>query len=213
MENFIKILERKVLNDKEITYEEAKNLLKISIDDDKLLEILYNSANEIRKKFCGNKFNLCTVTNAKSGKCSENCKYCAQSSYFNTGIESYSLISKEKALEEVKKIEEEGINRHSLVTSGRGIDKNSKDLKKLEEIYLYLKKNTSLSLCASHGICDEYALKALYNCGVETYHHNLETSRDFYKNICTTHTYEERVNTIKLAKKVGVNVLLFGVLS
>ncbi|WP_300393956.1 biotin synthase BioB [Fusobacterium sp.] len=211
MKDFIKNLKIKILNNGEITYDEAKKLLNISIDDNDLLEELCGSANEIRKKFCGDRFDLCSITNAKSGKCSENCKYCAQSSFFNTGIKAYPLISKEKALEEAKKVEIEGVHRHSLVTSGRGIDKNSKELKELEKIYLHLKENTSLSLCASHGICDEETLKTLYNSGVETYHHNLETSRDFYDKICTTHTYDERINTIKLAKKVGLKVCSGGI--
>lgn len=211
LKNFIKKLKEKILKEENIEYEEAKELLKISVDDTEMLDELCNSANEIRKVFCGERFDLCTITNAKSGRCSEDCKYCAQSKYFKTGIEEYSLISKEKALEEAKKVESEGAHRYSLVTSGRGIGKNSKEIELLEETYNLLTKDTKLSLCASHGICDEEVLRRLYRAGVKTYHHNLETSRDFYGNICTTHTYDERINTIKLAQKVGLQVCSGGI--
>lgn len=211
MRKFIKILKERILNKEKIDYEEALKLSTISTDDTEILEELCNSADEIRKKFCGDRFDLCTITNAKSGKCSEDCKYCAQSAHFKTGAEVYPLISKEKALEEAKKVEKEGAHRHSLVTSGRGLKKDDLELKKLEEIYLYLKENSNLSLCASHGICDEESLKKLYESGVKTYHHNLETSRDYYPNICTTHTYDERIKTIKLAQKVGLEVCSGGI--
>lgn len=211
MKKFIKRLKDRILKREKINYEEAINLSRISIEDKDTLERLCEAANEIREKFCGNNFDLCTITNAKSGKCSEDCKYCAQSAHFTTGAEVYPLISKEKALEEAKKVEVEGAHRYSLVTSGRGLKGDSIECDKLEEIYRYLKDNTELSLCASHGISDEKALKSLFDSGVKTYHHNLESSREFYKNICSTHTYEERVETIKLAQKVGLQVCSGGI--
>lgn len=211
MKRFIKKLKDKVLKRENISYEEAMELSTISIDESEILEELYNSADEIRREFCGDRFDLCTIINAKSGKCSEDCKYCAQSSHFKTGAGVYPLISQEKALEEAKKVEVEGAHRYSLVTSGRGVIKSSQEMEKLENIYRYLKENTELSLCASHGICDEEVLDRLHRAGVTTYHHNLETSRDYYDNICTTHTYEERVQTIRLAQKVGLKVCSGGI--
>lgn len=211
MKDLILKLKNRVLNREKITYEEAKLLSQIDTTDEEILEELCKSADEIREKFCGNYFDLCTITNAKSGRCSEDCKYCAQSAYFKTGVAEYSLISKEKALEEAIKVDEEGAHRHSLVTSGRGLKGDSKELIALEEIYVYLRENTNLSLCASHGICDETALKRLYSAGVKTYHHNLETSREYYGNICTTHTYDERIETIKNAQKVGLQVCSGGI--
>ena len=211
MKRFIKKLKDKILNREKIRYSEAIELSNISIEDKEILEELCQAADEIREKFCGNSFDLCTITNAKSGKCSEDCKYCAQSAHFSTGAEVYPLISKEKALEEAKKVEIEGAHRHSLVTSGRGLKGDSIECDKLVEIYQYLKGNTNLSLCASHGISDEKALKKLFDAGVKTYHHNLESSRDFYGSICTTHTYEERIETVKLAQKVGLQVCSGGI--
>ncbi len=211
MKKFIKKLKDRVLKREKITYEEALELSKVSIDNEEELEELCASANEIREFFCGNVFDLCTITNAKSGRCSEDCKYCAQSAHFKTGAEVYPLISKEKALEEAKKVEIEGANRYSLVTSGRGLKDSSQELNSLEEIYRYLKENTSLSLCASHGICDKKALEKLHASGVTTYHHNLESSREFYGKICSTHTYDERIETIKLAQEVGLKVCSGGI--
>lgn len=211
MKEFIKKLKNKVLNKEKIKYDEAIKLSSISIEDSEVLEELCSSADEIREKFCGNIFDLCTITNAKSGKCSEDCKYCAQSAHFKTGAEVYPLISKEKALEEAKKVEIEGANRYSLVTSGRGLNGESEESNKLAEIYKYLQENTKLSLCASHGISDKESLEKLFNSGVKTYHHNLESSREYYGNICTTHTYDERIETIKLAQEVGLQVCSGGI--
>lgn len=212
MKNFIKNIKEQILKGKEITFEEAEKLISISIDDKSSLDELFSSANEIREKFCGKRFDLCTIINAKSGKCSENCKYCAQSSHFKTNIDVYSLVSAEYALNEAKKVEEEGAHRFSLVTSGRGLESTSEELLKLETIYQVLREKTGLMLCASHGICDKETLVKLKEAGVTTYHHNLESSREFYPNICSTHTFEDRINTINAAKEAGLNVCSGGIL-
>lgn len=211
MKNFINSLKNKIFNGENITYEEAKKILEIDNSDTELIEELCQKADEIREKFCGDYFDLCTILNAKSGLCSENCKYCAQSAHFKTAADVYPLVSKERALEEAKKVEDEGAHRFSLVTSGRGLTINDKEVNKLEEIYRYLKENTELSLCASHGICDVASLEKLKNAGVTTYHHNLETSPNYYSKICTTHTYEDRINTVKNAYKAGLKVCSGGI--
>lgn len=211
MRELILRLKDKVLSSREITYPEAEELLKIDVENQDELDLLCQSADEIRKKYCGNYFDLCTIMNAKSGKCSEDCKYCAQSSHFKTGAEVYPLVSPKEALEEAKKVEVEGAHKFSLVTSGRGLKGKSLECDKLVEIYKVLRENTNLSLCASHGISDDEALKKIYEAGVTTYHHNLESSRDFYSNICTTHTYDERIETIKKAQNVGLKVCSGGI--
>ena len=212
MKNFIKKLKEKILLGKKIDFEEAKELIEIKIDDSENLNELFSSADEIRKNFCGDSFDLCTIINAKSGKCSEDCKYCAQSSHFKTNTDVYPLVSEEKALEEAKKVEGEGAHRFSLVTSGKGVLDNSEELKKLENIYKKLKAETTLSLCASHGICSKEVLAKLKESGVTTYHHNLEACTDFYPSICSTHTHEDRVKTVLAAKEVGLKVCSGGIL-
>lgn len=149
--------------------------------------------------------------NAKSGRCSENCRYCAQSAHFKTNADVYPLVSKEVALEAAKEVEVEGAHRFSLVTSGRGLQGKEEELDKLQEIYRYLKENTDLDLCASHGICSKEALQKLKDSGVKTYHHNLESSRRFYPTICTSHTFDDRVNTVKYAHEVGLQVCSGGI--
>ncbi|MDO4588754.1 MAG: biotin synthase BioB [Fusobacterium sp.] len=212
MKNFIKKLKNKILAGGKIEFQEAKELIEIKLDDAGSLNELFFSADEIREKFCGNSFDLCTIINAKSGKCSEDCKYCAQSSHFKTNASVYPLVNSEIALEEAKKVEREGANRFSLVTSGKGILSDSKEMEKLENIYKILKERTTLSLCASHGICDKEVLVKLKEAGVTTYHHNLEACKDFYPNICSTHTYEDRVKTVLNAKEVGLRVCSGGIL-
>lgn len=213
IKDFIINLKKKITEENyKITYDEAIQLTKIANDDEDTLEFLYAAADEIREKFCGNLFDLCTIINAKSGKCSENCKYCAQSIHYKTDIEVYGLVSKELALCEAQKNKIEGAHRFSLVTSGRGLNGNEKELDKLEEIYQYISENTeNLKLCASHGICSKEALQKLKDSGVTTYHHNLESSRNFYPNVCTSHTYDDRINTIKNANEVGLAVCSGGI--
>ena len=182
VKEFILYLKNKIINEKyEITREEAIFLSQIPNNDMETLNILFNAADQIREVFCGKYFDLCTIINAKSGKCSENCKYCAQSVHFKTGADVYGLISKELALYEAKRNENEGAHRFSLVTSGRGLNGNEKELDKLVDA------------------------------GVLTYHHNLESSRRFYPNVCTSHSYDDRINTIKNAKAVGLNVCSGGI--
>lgn len=211
MKGFIHQLKGRVLEGYLVTREDATRLLTLSIENEDDLQELLKAANEIREKFCGNFFNLCTILNAKSGRCSENCKYCAQSAHFKTASEVYSLVSKETALEAAKEVEVEGAHRFSLVTSGRGLNGGEEELNELEKIYKYLKENTTLDLCASHGICNKEALQALKDAGVKTYHHNLESSRRFYGNICTSHSFQDRVNTVKYAHEVGLQVCSGGI--
>ena len=114
-------------------------------------------------------------------------------------------------MEAAKEVEVEGAHRFSLVTSGRGLQGKEEELDKLQEIYRYLKENTDLDLCASHGICSKEALQKLKDAGVKTYHHNLESSRRFYPTICTSHTFDDRVNTVKYAHEVGLQVCSGGI--
>lgn len=211
MKEFIHQLKDRVLEGYLVTREDAAKLLSISIEKEEELKELLQAANEIREKFCGNFFNLCTILNAKSGRCSENCRYCAQSAHFKTNADVYPLVSKEVALEAAKEVEVEGAHRFSLVTSGRGLQGKEEELDKLQEIYRYLKENTDLDLCASHGICSKEALQKLKDSGVKTYHHNLESSRRFYPTICTSHTFDDRVNTVKYAHEVGLQVCSGGI--
>jgi len=208
MREFIKSIEENVLGGKDISFEEAMKLAEIKEKDD-IIE-LCNSANNVRDFFCGKDVDMCTIMNAKSGRCTEDCKFCAQSAHYNTNVEEYGLVSKEDALKLARENEKEGVNRFSLVTSGRG--QTGSDFEKILDIYEELNKEIKIDLCASLGILSYDKLVKLRSKGITMYHHNLETSRDYYKNICSTHSYDERLDTINAAKKAGMVVCSGGII-
>lgn len=198
-----KILE-KVLNNQEITIAEAISLI------DCELEQLKNAANLIREHFCHNKFDLCTIINAKSGKCSEDCKFCRQSSHYPTDLETYGLLGEETIINQAKDHESKGVPRFSIVTSGRNL--NSTEFKQIIKIYQNLKQQTNLSLCASLGLLNLEQFKQLKAIGVSKYHNNLETSENHFKSICTTHSYQQKIETIKKASQAGFQVCSGGII-
>lgn len=208
--NKIKKIIDKILNGGSIEFEEAKMLIDIKEEDKNSLELLFNGANRIRTKFMGNRVDLCTIMNTKSGKCSEDCKFCAQSIHYNTGIEDYELLNYGAILKRAKEMEEAGAHRFSLVTSGKGL--KGKDFDNIIKIYSRLSKDTSLKLCASHGVISYEQAIQLKQAGVSMYHHNVETSRDFYDKICTTHTYDERIETIKNLIKADMEICCGGII-
>jgi len=208
MKGFIKSIEEKVLGGQVISFEEAMKLADLEKKDD-IVE-LCNSANKVREFFCGKEVDLCSIMNAKSGRCSEDCKFCAQSAHYKTNVEVYELVSKEAALKLAKENESEGVNRFSLVTSGRGI--SGSDFENVLDIYEELNKELKMDLCASLGILGYEELLKLREKGITMYHHNLETSRTYYKEICTTHSYDERIDTINAASRAGMNVCSGGII-
>lgn len=210
MEKYIIKLKNKVLDGKEINYDEALSLISIDTNNKNILDILLKSANEIREAFMGRRVDLCTIMNAKSGKCSEDCKFCAQSSHYKTGVDEYSLLEYNEILRRAKEMESKGVHRFSLVTSGKGM--TGKEFNDILNIYEGLRENTNLKLCASLGIIDYEQAKKLKLVGVTTYHHNVETSKDNFDNICTTHTYQDRIRTIKEAKRAGLDVCVGGII-
>lgn len=208
MREFIKNMEKKILEGQVINFEEAMKLASIGEKED--IAELCNSANSIREFFCGKEVDLCSIMNAKSGHCSEDCKFCAQSAHYKTNAEVYGLVSKEAALKLAKENESEGVNRFSLVTSGRGIV--GSEFEKVLEIYEELNKKSKIDLCASLGILGHEEFVKLKETGINMYHHNLETSREYYKNICTTHSYDERIDTINAAARAGMAICSGGII-
>lgn len=208
MREFIKSVEKNVIGGQNVSYDEVVKLADIEEKED-IVE-LCNSANKIREFFCGKDVDLCTIMNAKSGKCTEDCKFCAQSAHYKTNVEEYELVSKEAALELARENEKEGVNRFSLVTSGRG--PTGSDFEKILDIYEELNKEMKVDLCASLGILGYEQLSMLREKGITMYHHNLETSREYYGNICTTHSYDERINTINAAKEAGMVICSGGII-
>ncbi len=174
------------------------------------LEALKEGAHELQKKFCGNHIDLCTIINARSGRCSEDCRYCAQSAQHKTGIEEYPFLSQTEIFANARANEKAGINRFSIVTSGRAL--GGSEFKAALDCYRTMNKRLHIRLCASHGLLTKEQFHALRMAGVTSYHHNIETSRRFFPEICTSHTYEDRIRTIRLAQSEGLCVCSGGII-
>jgi biotin synthase len=171
---------------------------------------LCGGANKIREHFHGNKADLCAIINGRSGRCSEDCKFCAQSGHHNTGIAEYGFLTREVILEDCKRHEAEGVHRYSIVTAGRTL--LGSDFDKAITAYKAMKEDCNINLCASHGLLTEEAYRALKAAGVSRYHENIETSKRNFPNICTTHTYEDKIHCIRLAKNAGLEVCSGGII-
>lgn len=202
--DFILKMKEKALKNIKLTKEEGVKLFNSD------LEILLKEANNIRKELHGDGVDLCSIVNGKSGRCGEDCAYCAQSKHHKTNINEYNLLEYEEIKRIAKENEEEGVHRFSIVTSGKGL--YADDFKRVVNYYSNLNKELKINLCASHGIIDKEALIKLKEAGVKRYHHNLETSKEYYHEICKTHSYEERINTIKHAKEIGLEVCSGGII-
>lgn len=197
-------LKNKVLNGMLLDKNEIYSIMNDDIDE------LMKCADEIREKMCGRNFNLCTIINGKSGRCSENCKYCAQSVHFNTNVNEYELLDAEIIAESAKSNYSKGVHKFSIVTSGKRLTASEVD--SVAECYQKISEECDIELCASHGLLSYEDLKKLKDCGVTRYHNNLETSRNYFSKICTTHTYDEKIATIKAAMKAGLEVCSGGII-
>ncbi|MCI8300949.1 MAG: biotin synthase BioB [Lachnospiraceae bacterium] len=204
MEQQLNFLKQKVLNGRQINRTEALALASMP------LEPLCASADEIRRKFCGDQFDLCTIINGKSGKCSENCKYCAQSSYYQTEVETYPLLGSEELIKQAEYNEKRGVPRYSIVTSGRKL--NRQEVEQVCESIRLLKQTVNISVCASFGLLDETEFEMLRDAGVVRVHNNLEASAAYFPNVCTTHTQEDKIAAIHAAKKAGLSVCSGGIM-
>ena len=157
----------------------------------------------------GTAFSLCSIVNAKSGRCSEDCHFCAQSAHYRTEAPVYPLLDKARILAAAHEAKKNGASRFSLVTSGRGLA--SEDLSEVLAIIRAIREEVGIKVCASLGILGEAELGRLKEAGLSRYHHNLETSREFFPRICTSHSFADRVATIKAAQAVGLEVCSGGI--
>lgn len=198
-------LKAKVLSGGEISREEAIALI------DAPLEELTEAANELRERFCEKSFDLCTIVNGKCGKCSEDCKYCAQSAHYHTSCEeSYGLLSTEELLHDARENAKSGVLRYSIVTSGKRL--SSEEVDQVCESIRTIRKETGIQVCVSFGLLDEEQFKKLKEAGASRVHCNLESSKRYFKEICTTHTFEEKIETLKAAKRAGLSICSGGIM-
>lgn len=174
-----------------------------------LLELI-SLANRIRAENFGSTFELCSIVNAKSGICSEDCKFCAQSVHYQTNALTYPLLTEEAILAAAQNAEAAGATRFGIVTSGHSI--NRAELSKLAQMISKIKENTNLKVCASLGILGKDDLSLLKQAGLSRYHHNLETSSAFFPQICSTHDFQDRIMTVRNAQQAGLEVCSGGII-
>jgi biotin synthase len=173
-------------------------------------EGLLRLGDTIRRHFMGDDFHLCSIINARSGNCSEDCRFCAQSARHPTGVPTYPLIDREQALEQAADADLHGVRRLSLVTSGLKVDDQTLD--GLALLYEAIGKRTRLDFCASMGLLETDKFDRLRNMGVTRYHCNVESSRNFFPSICTSHTYEAKVTTLQAARVAGLSLCSGGII-
>ena len=177
------------------------------LDKEELIR-LYNLALpellNISQMYVKNGVEFCSLINARNGKCSQNCKYCAQSSHYNTEIDSFPLVDIEQVKKSAQDALTHGASRFAIVTSGKTPDES--DFDKILEMIGEINKIEGLKSCASIGILNEEQAKKLAQAGLKRFHHNINTAESYYGEVCTTHSFEERINTCKLVKKYGMEL-------
>ena len=194
----LKDLADKIIDGYEITKEEALELYDAPLDE------LKESASKITSHFFKEAIELCCISNGKCGKCSENCKFCSQSRYYNTEIQQSVLKSVDEFFKEAQANDKRGVHRFSIVTAGVRLSKA--ELKTIAQAYKKISSELKISCCGSLGLLDYDDFVMLKESGLNRYHNNLETSPNFFKEICTTHTMKQKEDTIALAKKAGLEI-------
>lgn len=173
-------------------------------------EALYEAAHQITRHFMGDKFDTCSIINAKSGNCSEDCKWCAQSVHHRTRVRLYPLLPAAECVRHAVYNRRQGIGRFALVTSGKRV--SDREIIDIADIVREIKKRCDIKCCASMGLLSRSQLQALYDSGVENYHCNLETAPSYFGQLCSTHTVEQKMETIHAARLIGFRVCCGGII-
>lgn len=200
-------LRDKILSGGEVSFEDAMKL--IALEGPPIFDLLA-CANWIRHKFKKDKIIFCSIVNAKCGGCSEDCVFCSQSVHHQTNINSYPLLSADEIVDSANDAFRHGATEFSIVTSGKGLV-DEIEISSLEKTFSKFNESLQIPVCASLGILDIDTALRFKKAGLKNYHHNLETSESFFKNICSTHSYKESVETVRIAKKTGFRVCSGGI--
>ena len=198
----------KVLGGGEISREEAGKLYEAGKAEPLFLMA---AADKIRKTFCGDRMRFCSDVNARSGRCTENCKFCAQSGWYRTGAKVYRLLPEEQIIEAAKKAKAAGAVRFSIVTSGRNQD-NPNEFEEIIAIVKRIRKEVGIEVCCSLGLISSAQALRLKEAGITRIHCNIETSPSYFPEICTTHTMEDKEDIISTAQKAGIRVCSGGII-
>ncbi len=207
MKAFIQELKARVLSGGAIVQDEALRLG--SLEEIETLDSLLAAAHEITGKYCPSKPDLCSLVNAKSYLCSEDCGFCSQSSHYKTGVKRYPLMKPEEVLAEARKSEANGVQSFCVVTSGETL--NDAEFEQVLATFRLLSEKTGLRLDGSLGSLTAEQIRKLREAGMRRFNHNLQCSREFYPEIVSTHTYDERMETLKFLEENGVEVCSGGI--
>jgi biotin synthase len=188
----------------------AADALRLSEVSGTELYLLFAEAGRIREHYVGNAVTLCSIINAKSGRCPENCAFCSQSAHHSTSVATYALVDEDEMVRCAKLAEENGASCYGIITSGTGIGKGE-ELDRICATLRRIRSESGILPSCSLGILDDETALILKESGMVTYHHNLETARSFFPQICTTHDYEDDVNTVRAAKRAGLKVCSGGI--
>jgi biotin synthase len=202
----IQELEDRVLDGGQVTRDEALGLLHIP---DEFLTRLTAAGDRVRMHFRGNTFDACALVNARSGLCGEDCAFCAQSAHHDASAAEYGLLNSEEILAAARRAKDMGASRFCTVTSGGALSPGEFD--SLLASLRVVSQEVDIHLDASLGFLDDSQVRALHDVGVTRYNHNLETSRDHYPKICTTHDFDTRVETVCRVRDAGLSVCCGGI--
>ena len=208
-ERFIQKLTTQALKGQTATRDDAERILGIAQQADIMLLLAH--ANLVRQHFHGDTIDLCAIVNAKSGRCSEDCAFCAQSAHFTTGVLDYPLLSTEDIIAAAENCLRNNTHRFSIVTSGKGVVA-AQDFERICTTVRQLADMQNLAPCASLGILTSEQFARLKQAGLKRYHHNLETAESFYGEICTTHPFSQRAATVRAAREAGLEICCGGIL-
>lgn len=198
------------LQNEPVSHDDALYLMRI--DGDELYDLFY-WANKIRIKYFGHTIKGCAIASAQQGRCTEDCSFCGQSARYHTGVEEFPLIDTDRVLDIARSAEQAGSGSLGIVTSGYRI-RNAQDLNSLCKTIQSVARETGIHPHGSFGVLTEEVAEALTKSGLKRINHNLETSERFFPHICTTHTFADRVHTIRAAKKAGLEICsgaIFGI--
>ncbi len=208
-EAFVASMKKKALDGERLTEEEAYRLADAPVD------AVVEAADEIRELNMGDGVDTCSIVNAKSGGCAEDCGFCAQSAHFDTDVDRYDFLEPEEILDAAKRAEADGANRFGIVVAERGIDKEKRpeEFEKVLEAVRLIRDETGIEPDASLGLITEEEARELREAGLKHFNHNIETAPSFFDNVVTTHDFEDRVRAIEVAQEAGMHVcagVIFG---
>lgn len=204
----IDVITQRLLAGGRMSAEEGRWMIRL---DDDYLPWLMAGADRLRKTFRGNEIEVCAISNVRSGNCSENCSFCAQSGHYKTGAPKYNYLERGDLLAQAERARAWGASDFGVVSKGWGV-RSSKEREQLRAYFTALKENSDIGRCASLGALDKDTARMLKEMGMENYHHNLESAESFFDKVCTTHTYQENIDTIRNAMEAGLRVCAGGII-